>query len=149
MSSCTFFGHRDCSNDIEHSLRHVLTDLIENKNVNFFYVGNNGNFYYIARKTLQSLKINYPHINYWVVLAYMPCKTQKADYHNQSIYPEILDNVPRKYAIIERNKWMINKSDYVVTYVKYNFGGASTFKNLAEQKRKKVINLFNKKSRDD
>lgn len=41
---CTFFGHKDTPKEIEPTLRSTLIDLIENKNVNVFYVGNNGNF---------------------------------------------------------------------------------------------------------
>lgn len=36
---------------------------------------------------------------------------------------------------------MIEQSDYVVTYVKYTIGGASKFKELAEKKKKIVINI--------
>ena len=142
MGTCTFFGHRDSPNDIEKQLREALIDIIENKGVDLFYIGNNGQFDYTVRKTVESLKEDYPHINYWVILAYMPNNKQNEAYHSHSIYPEALITTPKKYAIIERNKWMINKSDYVITYVKYNFGGASTFKKIAEQKGKVVINLF-------
>ena len=37
----TFFGHRDAPQTIRNSLKLVLIDLIENKNVTMFYVGNN------------------------------------------------------------------------------------------------------------
>ncbi len=36
---------------------------------------------------------------------------------------------------------MIEHSDYVITYVKYNVGGAARFKELAEKKKKTVINI--------
>lgn len=36
---------------------------------------------------------------------------------------------------------MIERSDYVVTYVKYTVGGAVRFKELAEKKNKTVINI--------
>ena len=36
---CTFFGHKDTPKEIEPTLRSTLIDLIENKNVNVFYVG--------------------------------------------------------------------------------------------------------------
>ena len=41
----------------------------------------------------------------------------------------------------KRNAWMINESDFVVTYVRYSTGGAAHFKELAEKKGKIVINL--------
>ena len=42
MATCTFFGHRDTSKEIEPMLKSALTDLIENKRVDMFYVGNEG-----------------------------------------------------------------------------------------------------------
>lgn len=143
MSTCTFFGHRDTPKKIEPTLRSTLIDLIENKNIDLFYVGNHGNFDNLVRKNLKLLQLNYPHINHAVVLAYMPREKDKfahEDYSN-TIYPDGLENIPPKYAITKCNRWMIEQSDTVVTYVKYSIGGAAQFKKLAEKKGKTVINL--------
>ncbi|HAX84546.1 MAG TPA: DUF1273 domain-containing protein, partial [Ruminococcaceae bacterium] len=40
------------------------------------------------------------------------------------------------------NEWMINQSDYVITYIEHDFGGAAKFANRARQKNKNVINLY-------
>jgi len=37
---------------------------------------------------------------------------------------------------------MINQSDYVITYIEHDFGGAAKFANRARQKNKNVINLY-------
>ena len=42
MAVCTFFGHRDCPETIKPYLREVLIDLINNQEVDTFYVGNRG-----------------------------------------------------------------------------------------------------------
>lgn len=143
MNSCTFFGHKDTPNEVASVLQTVLTDLIENKHVDSFYVGNTGNFDRMVRRNLKFLKSLYPHIEYAVVLAYMPNKKGGFEYpcDSDSIYPDGLENTPPKYAIVRRNRWMIDKSDYVVTYVRYTFGGAAQFKKLAERKGKTVINI--------
>lgn len=52
---CTFFGHKDTPKETEPTLRSTLIDLIENKNVNVFYVGNNGNFDTMVRRQLEYL----------------------------------------------------------------------------------------------
>lgn len=52
MYCCTFFGHRNCPDDIEPILREVIIDLITNKNVTCFLVGDKGNFDGIVRKVL-------------------------------------------------------------------------------------------------
>lgn len=143
MASCTFFGHKNIPKKIEPILQSTLIDLIKNKNVDLFYVGNHGSFDYLVRKTLRILKLSYQHINYAVVLCYMPIKKPEPECTNDpdTVFPEELENTPPKYAIVKRNRWMIEKADYVVTYVKRNIGGAAQFQKLAEKKGKVVLNL--------
>ena len=137
---CTFFGHKDTPKEIEPTLRSTLIELIENKNVSVFYVGNNGNFDTMVRCQLEDLSQTYP-ITYSVVLAYLPIEKNKYDNLTNTIYPEGLETVPKRFAISWRNKWMIQQSDIVVTYVTHNFGGAAQFKEIAERAGKEVINL--------
>ncbi|MBQ9859749.1 MAG: hypothetical protein IJO76_03610 [Clostridia bacterium] len=139
MITCTFFGHRDTPDAVEPILHSTLIDLIENHQITIFYVGNNGNFDNLAIKELKMLKNNYPHIHYTVVLAYLPNNSSQA--LGDTVYPEGLETVPQKYAISRRNNWMINKADFVITYVTRSGGGADQFKAIAEKKKKTVINL--------
>ena len=139
MATVTFFGHKDTPKEIEPTLRSTLIDLIKNKNATVFYVGNHGNFDAMARRQLEDLSKTYP-IKYYVVLAYMPSKNGTPDEH--SILPEGIETVPRRFAINYRNKWMLNKSDIVVTYVTHNFGGAWEFKQMAEKQGKMQIDLL-------
>ncbi len=117
--------------------------MIENKGADIFYVGNQGNFDTMVRKNLKDLKQIHPEIKYAVVLAYMPQKKEQFDNldYSDTIYPEGLENVPPRYAIVKRNQWMIDQSHYVVTYVTHHIGGAVKFKELAEKKKKTVFNL--------
>ena len=72
MSTCTFFGHRDCPSSIKPKLREVLIDLIENHAVDMFYIGQQGAFDGIVRSVLKDLVSVYPHIRYAVVLERLP-----------------------------------------------------------------------------
>ena len=134
--NCTFFGHRDVPREKEPILKSTLIDLIENKNVDTFYVGNNGNFDNMVSAILSELSLTYP-IKYYIVLAYLP--KMETDNIEHTILPEGIENVPLRFAISYRNKWMIEKADYVVTYVNHSWGGAAQFKELAEKKGKTVI----------
>ena len=134
----TFFGHRDTPKETEPALRLTLIDLIENKNATVFYVGNHGNFDAMVRRQLEDLSKTYP-IKYYVVLAYMPGKNAEPDEH--SVLPEGIETVPRCFAINYRNKWMLNKSDIVATYVTRNFGGAWEFKQMAEKMKRNIIGI--------
>ena len=141
--TCTFFGHRDTPHTVEPYLRAAIIDLIENKGVDLFYVGNQGAFDRMTIKILRGLAEEYPKIKYYVVLAYVPHNKERLGLKDgdSTIYPECLDKTPPKYAIIKRNNWMLEKSDYVITYVTHITNGAYEYKHLAKVKRKRVINL--------
>ncbi len=141
--TCTFFGHRDAPQKIEPILKSTLTYLIEEENVSLFYVGNNGNFDRMVIGILKQLKEKYPHIRYSIVLAYIPKKETEENY-DLTIYPEAIECVPRKYAIPERNRWMISKSDYAVTYVN-SAGNSLKYSEFAKINGLIVINLAEKK----
>ena len=57
------------------------------------------------------------------------------------MFPDELTKVPLRYAIRRRNSYMIERSDYVVTYL--NTPYSNTIANVEEAIRKKkvVINL--------
>lgn len=140
MSACTFFGHRDCPESIKHDIYSAVDNLISLNDVRTFYVGNHGNFDRLVISVLKELKILYPDINYYVVLAYLPGK----DYDLQeyvTIYPEGIEIVPKRFAIDFRNRWMIEKSDYVISYVTRSFGGAAKAKSYAEKHGKNITNI--------
>ncbi len=139
---CTFFGHRDTPAEIRDKLQAVLVDLIKNHGADTFYIGNNGNFDAMAKGVLTKLKQKYPHIDYVVVLAYMP-RTKSDEYEAdcETLYPEGLENTPQRFAISKRNEWLVENADAVITYVEHSWGGASQFKKLAEKRGKTVINL--------
>lgn len=143
MASCTFFGHRECPDSINPQLRAVLIDLVVNHDVDMFYVGNQGWFDAIVRSVLRELKKEYPQIDYAVVLAYMPGKQTEYDDYSDTMLPEGIESVHPRYAISWRNNWMLQQSDYVVSYITHNWGSAVQFAIKARSKGKTVINLAN------
>ena len=104
-----------------------------------FYVGNQGQFDSMAYFVLKELKVNYPKIRYTGVLAYMPDEHIKELYGEDTLFPDGMENVPKKYAISKRNDWMIQQSGVVVCYVHKITGGAAKFKEKAEKKGLKII----------
>lgn len=142
---CTFFGHRNVSNGIKPILKNTVKHLIEQERATIFYIGNQGNFDLLARNVLEELKKDYPHINYNIVLAYFPTKKDNDNYTDYSItiYPDGLEKVPPKFAIDNRNRWLVEHSDTVITCVMHNFGGAAKFKKLSIAKKKRVIEISN------
>ena len=141
MSVCTFFGHRDSPEGIKAKLRDVLVDLINNKGVDMFYVGHQGRFDGLVHGLLKELQREYPSINYAVVLAYMPSQKREYDDYSDTMLPEGIEAVHPHYAISWRNKWMLEQSDFVVTYITHSWGGAAQYAEKAKKKGKMVINL--------
>ncbi|MBQ8550843.1 MAG: hypothetical protein IJ426_05825 [Clostridia bacterium] len=139
---CAFFGHRNTGEDIAPRLREVIINLIENNGVDIFYVGNQGRFDGIIRRLLKEIQTEYSHIEYRIILAYMPVKKDEWYDYSNTVYPEELASVLRKFAIDRRNNWMIKRADFVVVCVSHNTGGAAKFKKIAERKNKKVINII-------
>ena len=145
MSAWTFFGHRDAPPNIYNSIYCSIKDLIEKQNIDTFYVGNNGNFDNMAKKALRELQLLYPNIKINIVLAYIPTRKSGNEDFSDTIYPDNLENVPKKFAISARNNWMLNKSDYALTYITHPYGGAAKFAETAKKKNKCVINLYSDK----
>ena len=137
--TCTFFGHRNTPATVRPILRQVLIDLIEQRGVTRFYVGNHGSFDAMAHRLLAELAQTYP-IRYDVVLAYLQKKNDPSIDGSHTILPDGFEFVPPRFAIDHRNRWMLDRSDVVVTYVRYP-GGAEKYKALAERKGKTVVEV--------
>ena len=100
------------------------------------------------------LKNKYPFIPYYIVLAYHPTKNFFNYYDiNDTILAEIPDKTQKRFAILKRNKWMISKAEYAVTYVCTSSGGARTTQNIIEKQMNLIysneqskLKIFNRKN---
>ncbi len=140
--TCTFFGHKDSPQSIKPLIKSAIIELIEQKGVNEFYVGNHGSFDSMVKSILAELSEMYP-IKYYVVLAYLSDKGRNSDYLH-SLFPDGIEHTPKRFAISYRNNWMINESDYVIAYIAHHFGGAAQFVEKAGKKGKTIINIAEK-----
>ena len=137
----TFIGHRDTPQNIYSLLYETVRTLIQNDAATAFYVGDRGEFDRMVLRSLMELKKVYPHIEYQIVLAYMPQRTDESIAFHPNIFPAEVAVAPARFAIDRRNRWMIEKSDVVVAYVRHSCGGAARFREAALCKGKRVINL--------
>lgn len=140
MSACTFFGHRDCPEFIYPQLVYFIRELVLNNNVRHFYVGTQGNFDNLAYRALKELQDTFQEVIVFRVLAYKPRGNSIPD----SMLPEGIEAIPPKYAIPWRNRWMISRSDYVITYVTRDYGGAAKFEKEAVLQGRNVIRIGQK-----
>ncbi|MBR2900867.1 MAG: hypothetical protein IKC39_01340 [Clostridia bacterium] len=140
MKSCTFFGHRDCPDNIEKKLWDTIEWLIKHEGVTWFYVGDSGNFDRLVLKVLKGLENYLYDIDICVMLAYFPTE-QSVIEDNYTLLPEGIEEVPKRFAIDYRNKYMLDRSEYVITYVVADFGGAAKYAKRAKRQKKTVINI--------
>lgn len=140
--ACTFFGHAEAPSSLQNTILEAARRLIEEKGVLLFYVGTHGSFDCMAYMAIMELRKIYPDIECYRVLSRIP--TQRNGYSDpkDTLVPDGLENVHGRYSVVHRNRWMIDKSDFVITYVTHSWGGAATFKKIAEGKGKTVINLI-------
>lgn len=135
----TFFGHRDATGD---TLKKELACCIEQLiflGATEFYLGGRGYFDLMAANVLRSFKPAYPDIRITLVTSDIN-ESFDSNIYDDSIYPP-LENVPSKFAIPRRNKWMVEYSDVIIGFVRRNYGGAFSAIQYAKRKKKSIIFL--------
>lgn len=135
----TFCGHSNVA-DVAN-VKVWLYEVVESKiqqGFSTFYLGGYGSFDHLCAFVVHDLKKKYPHIESILILPYLD-KTVDMTNYDDTIYPP-LENTPKRYCIVKRNKWMVENSDCVISYVTHSFGGAAQTYEHAIKKGKEVIN---------
>ena len=140
--TCCFFGHCEVTHNIREKLTAIIEKLITEQNVIEFYVGHQGQFDGMVYSVLKELKEKYPQIRYTVVLAYLPDEHIKEVYGEDTLFPDGMENVPKKFAISKRNEWMIQQSGFAVCYVHKITGDAAKFREKAEKRGLRIIDIL-------
>ena len=140
----SFFGHYDFQNNGIYEKRLLsLIEKIDAPSLNF-YLGGYGNFDNFTYSICKNYKVNH-NCKLVYITPYLNKNLQ--DYalkYDEIIYPA-LENVPLKYSIVQRNKWIVDKSDYIFFYVSHTFGGAYRMLEYAKRKGKPFLNLYDYK----
>lgn len=121
----TFCGHSNClfSDEEKEKLKQLLIKEIRNNPTCKFYLGEYGDFDSLCLRTLRELKTEFPEIELLFITPYLDKNYSKLElakyYYNDVIFPP-LESIPRKFAILKRNEWMVDSADLVIAYVKYS-----------------------------
>lgn len=169
--TCSFFGHRKVkiTEELKHRLKELLEDLIVNNEVTMFLFGSRSNFYYICHSVVDELKVKYPSIKR--ILYSCPSdgctleseRKEMDGYCFDKEYEYEAKYIAGRASYVERNRAMINDSDYCVFYYDENYkpqlrkyakncvsyyqpksGTALAYK-YAKQKKKSVVNVISPK----
>ena len=142
MKSCFFIGHREADERLLPILTAAIERLITEEQVSFFYVGRYGGFDSIAATAVKRIKLHHPEITLMLVLPYHPGERPiETPYgFDGTYYPEGLEKVPRRYAIVRANEIMVKQSDWLISYVRH---GASNSSRILEYARKQGTACIN------
>ena len=142
MKSCFFIGHREADERLLPILTAAIERLITEEQVLFFYVGRYGGFDRIAATAIKHLKLHHPDITLMLVLPYHPGeRIIETPYgFDGTYYPEGLEKVPRRYAIVRANEIMVKQSDWLISYVRH---GASNSRRILEYAQKQGTACIN------
>lgn len=138
MMKVTFCGHKELADRmaVKQWLQSVCRELIL-QGADEFYLGGYGAFDSLCASVLREFKPANSHIQLILVLPYLNSSII-TDGYDETIYPP-LESVPKKFAILRRNEWMVQESDIVVAYVNHGWGGAAKTLQYARRKRKRII----------
>ena len=138
----TFCGHSDYrpSSSDEDKILSILEENAAGTQVDF-YLGGYGNFDNFAYNCSKKYKALHPSARLIFITPYYPPRETPQRY-DEIIYPA-LENIPFKFAISHRNRWMIDRADILIAYVCHKFGGAYKSFALAKHQNKPIFNIAN------
>ncbi len=144
---CSAFGHREMYVDCKDKLEMLLNELICQNEVEIFYTGSMGDFDLLFSSCVRGFKHLYPKLKLVLVKPYFTKEINLNKEYYESLYddiliPEISSNAHYKSAITLRNKWIVDKSDFIISGVYKNYGGAYNAIKYANSVNKSVLNIF-------
>ena len=151
--TCCFSGHRIISNNdydkVYKKTKQIVVDLIKNKGIRYFETGGALGFDTLAAQVVLDLKKEYPQIKLILVL---PCANQTMRWNQRDI--EVYDDIKSKADKVvtlsecyyegcmqDRNRYLVQGSNYCVCYLKNVYSGTGYTVRYAEQQGLKVLNV--------
>ena len=148
MKNITVFGHSYLYYDKEEleKIAKLIIEKIENENFTGIYIGGYGRFDSSVARKVKDIKKEYANFKSSLVLAYPNPKWDKYDIslinetYDENFMPDF-GSVPAKFAILKRNEWMIDNSDFIIFHIDFTMGGAYKAYQYAKRKKKNFVNL--------
>lgn len=141
----SFCGHSDyiAKKDDIQTLLNYLNTIIGNSSV-VFMLGEYGNFDRFAYHCCALYKENHANASLLYVTPYLESKTLQSLSSEQRfddiVYPS-LEKIPKRYAILHRNRYMVEQADIIIVYITHTFGGAYKTYQYAMKLKKRIFNL--------
>ena len=142
MPSCFFIGHRDAPESLLPAVRAAAEKLIREQGVTDFYVGSRGSFDRLAAAVMRELRESHPEVRLYRVLAYLPTgREELPEGFTGSVFPEGLETVPRRLAILRANRAMVDACKYLIAYAPHLTGNARKVVEYARRRGRRVMEV--------
>ncbi len=136
---CCFCGHRDINEyEIEKKVKTEISNLIDN-GVTTFYSGGMGNFDNLCERIVREIKLSNDEVKLYLIAPYMMKRFNTDNQFYEEIIIPDLGEIHYKRAIKERNKWIVNRSNFILCHVWREFGGAWDMLKFAKKQDIKII----------
>lgn len=145
--SCAFTGHRKLNDDfsdvlLEKKIRYVIDEL----GVKYFYCGMAKGFDLIACRIVEKIKKEKDV----KIIACIPCPEQEKFFNekDKELYKKMIKNCDEikiinehyfKGCMLLRNKYMVDRSDIIISYIRENSGGTRWTVEYALRNKKQLI----------
>ena len=116
--SCFFIGHREATAELLPALNRTIEQHISEYGVSAFIVGNYGEFDHLAASAVIAAKQHHPEITLTRLIPYYPAErpAHVTTGFDGTFYPPGMEKVPRRYAIVRANRYMVDHVDYFIAY---------------------------------
>ena len=134
---CFLFGHAAIPYNVVPAIEAAAERCYREQGIKTFIVGNRGDFDGYAATAIRAVKQRHDDVSLMLLLAYHPAERSvdlTSEFDN-SYYPP-LEGVPRQYAIVRANRYMVDTADAIICYVKH-FGNARKLLEYAQRRQKK------------
>lgn len=136
--TCFFIGSRHSSSAITEQLVEVIEKHIVEYGVTTFTVGHYGNFDSLVISVLKEMKKKYTDIELYLLCPYaLNQKRETPEGFDGTFYPEGLEFVPKPYAIVQANRYMIEHSDFLIANP--GIGNSRKIVEYAQRREKKGL----------
>ena len=114
--TATFTGHRECIT-VEKESVYLIQEWVVT-----FLSGGMGNFDWLCASTVYDLKQKYSYIKNILVIPYLTFRIRNKAIFDEIEYPESFEKYHFKAAILKRNRFLEDNSQYAVCHIKYGWG---------------------------
>lgn len=139
--SCFFIGHREADEKLLPVLKAEVQRHIEELGVTEFIVGHYGGFDHLAVQAVCAAKKEHPDICLSILLPYHPAerpvKTPKGV--DSTYYPPGMERVPRRFAIVRANRYMVDHVDFLIAYVWHTASNARELLEYAQRRQERGL----------